>query len=192
MGRGAGHSVIVAYVPGWPQRAATVIATLQGHLGVLAGRIEHIGSTAIPGMDAKDVLDLQVSVADLDVAAQAFAEPLGALGFQRAAYGHDHVPAGLAGDPRQWAKRFWSRRQHPGDDVNLHVRLTGSPNERLALLFRDWFRAHPEAVPAYASFKRSLATVTPDLDAYTDVKDPVVDLVITVAETWAASAGWRP
>jgi GrpB-like predicted nucleotidyltransferase (UPF0157 family) len=191
MGRGDGLPVVVAYLPGWPHRAATLIAALRGSLGVLAGRIEHIGSTAIPGMDAKDVLDLQVSVADLDAAARAFDEPLGALGFERAAYAHDHVPAGAAGDPRQWAKRFWSRRAHPGGDVNLHVRVGGSANERLALLFRDWFRAHPEAIPAYASFKRSLAAVTPDLDAYSDVKDPVVDLVITVAETWAASTGWQ-
>src|SRR6266536_3982756 len=63
----------------------------------------------------------------------------------------------------QWAKLFWSRRAHPGGDVNLHVRVAGSANERLALLFRDLFRAHPEAIPAYGSFKRSLAAVTPDL-----------------------------
>jgi GrpB-like predicted nucleotidyltransferase (UPF0157 family) len=76
--------------------------------------------------------------------------------------------------------------------VNLHVRLAGSPNERLALLFRDWFRAHPEAVPAYAEFKRSLAATAPDIATYSDVKDPVVDLVVTVAETWAAATGWWP
>jgi dephospho-CoA kinase len=76
--------------------------------------------------------------------------------------------------------------------VNLHVRLDGSPNERMALLFRDWFRAHPPAVPAYAAFKRSLAAATPDIAAYSGVKDPVVDLVITVAETWATATGWRP
>ena len=64
MGRGDGLPVVVAYLPGWPHRAATLIAALRGRLGVLAGRIEHIGSTAIPGMVAKDVLDLQVSVAD--------------------------------------------------------------------------------------------------------------------------------
>ena len=192
-GTGADRPVIVVYLPDWPQRAAAVIAALREGLGVMAGRIEHIGSTAIPGMDAKDVLDLQVSVADLDAAARAFDKPLAALGFQRSAYDeHDHVPAGRAGDPRQWAKRFWSRRAHPGGDVNLHVRVAGSANERLALLFRDWFRAHPKAIPAYASFKRSLAAVTPDLDAYSDVKDPVVDVVIAVAEAWAASAGWQP
>lgn len=62
----------------------------------------------------------------------------------------------------------------------------------VAPLFRDWFRAHPKAVPAYAAFKRDLASVTPDLEGYTDVKDNVVDLVITVAGTWAAATGWQP
>ena len=55
-------------------------------------------------------------------------------------------------------------------------------------LFRDWFRAHPQAVPAYAAFKRSLASVTPDLDSYTDVKDPTGP-VIAVAGA-LGPAGW--
>jgi GrpB-like predicted nucleotidyltransferase (UPF0157 family) len=61
----------------------------------------------------------------------------------------------------------------------------------LALLFRDWFRAHPGAVPAYGSFKRSLARYVPDVDIYSDVKDPVVDLVTVVAEQWAMEVGWH-
>jgi GrpB-like predicted nucleotidyltransferase (UPF0157 family) len=76
--------------------------------------------------------------------------------------------------------------------VNLHVRRTGSSNERLALLFRDWFRAHPDAVPAYGAFKTALAGLGAGIDSYSDVKDPVVDLVIVTAENWAASVGWRP
>lgn len=76
--------------------------------------------------------------------------------------------------------------------MNLHVRRTGSPNERLARLFRDWFRAHQEAVPAYAAFKCALAGTTPDVNIYAEVKDPVVDLVIVVAEAWAVSVDWHP
>jgi GrpB-like predicted nucleotidyltransferase (UPF0157 family) len=74
--------------------------------------------------------------------------------------------------------------------VNLHVRRRGAANERVALLFRDWFRAHPEAVASYARFKRVLAGTVDDIESYTDVKDPVVDLVIAVAEPWAAATGW--
>jgi len=143
-------------------------------------------------MAAKPVLDLQVSVADLDAAASAFDEPLAALGFTRRPYEQDHVPAGRDDPPHRWAKRYWNKR-NPGElHVNLHCRLAGSPNERLALLFRDWFRTHPQAVPAYARFKGALATAVNDLDIYTDVKDPVVDLVVTVAEEWATATGWSP
>ena len=64
--------------------------------------------------------------------------------------------------------------------------------ERLALLFRDWLRANPRAVVAYSLFKRVLASSSPDLDSYTDVKDPVVDLVVLAAEPWATTTKWQP
>jgi GrpB-like predicted nucleotidyltransferase (UPF0157 family) len=184
--------VVVAPRSDWVRRAADLVATLRVELGELATRIEHIGSTAIPSMPAKDVIDLQVSVADLDAAANAFDSPLHGLGFRRSPYELDHVPAGRIDDPRHWAKRLWLRRDATDGDVNLHVRRTGSPNERLALLFRDWFRAHPDAVPAYGRFKVSLAEMAVDTDVYTDVKDPVVDLVVVVAEAWAEDSGWQP
>lgn len=181
---------MVPYDETWVPRAERLIAALRSALGPAALRIEHIGSTAVPEMAAKDVIDLQVSVDDLDAAQRQFDGALRIEGFRLLPYDRDHVPAGLDDDPGRWAKRIWSRRGHPEGDVNLHVRLAGSPNERLALLFRDWLRAHPAAVPAYAAFKLALADAVPDLEAYTEVKDPVVDLVMTVAETWAAETGW--
>jgi GrpB-like predicted nucleotidyltransferase (UPF0157 family) len=138
------------------------------------------------------VIDVQAIVDNLDRDAAALDGPLAALGYQREPYEHDHVPAGSRDDAERWVKRLFSRRHHPNGDVNLHVRLLGSPNARLALLFRDWFRAHPECVPAYAAFKRSLAAEVDDLGAYSDVKDPVVDLVVSIAATWAGGAGWSP
>jgi GrpB-like predicted nucleotidyltransferase (UPF0157 family) len=182
--------IVVDADPAWQSTGPALADELRALLAPLALRAEHIGSTAIPGMAAKPIFDLQVSVADLEQAERAFDGPLAGRGFQRRPYLRDHVPAGLDDDPARWAKRMWFRRGQAGPDVNLHVRLAGSPNERLALLFRDWFRAHPEAVPAYARFKSVLAGTVPDVDVYSDVKDPVVDLVITVAESWAARSGW--
>jgi GrpB-like predicted nucleotidyltransferase (UPF0157 family) len=141
-------------------------------------------------MDAKNVLDVQVSVADLNMAVEVFENPLAAMGFERLPYDRDHVPAGRSDDPALWVKRFWRRRGHQDGDVNLHVRLVGSPNERLALLFRDWMRAHPEAVPPYAAFKRALAATAPDVDWYSDLKDPVVDLIVAIADPWSQRTGW--
>lgn len=166
----------------WAARGLTLAARVRHDLGPLAVRVEHIGSTSIPGMPAKPVIDLQASVTDLDA---AFDEPLRALGLVRRPYTQDHVPAGLTDDPGRWVKRMWA-----GPDVNLHLRQAGSPNERLALLFRDWFRAHPAAVPAYGAFKSVLGGALDDLRVYSDVKDPVVDLVIVAAEEWAATTGW--
>jgi GrpB-like predicted nucleotidyltransferase (UPF0157 family) len=185
-----GPILISDYNPQWPERASLLAGQLCAALGHDALRIEHIGSTAIPMMAAKDLLDVQVSVGDLDAAAAQFDGPLSAMGFERLPYEQDHVPAGRPDDPAMWTKRFWRRRSELTGNVNLHVRLVGSPNERLALLFRDWMKAHPEAVPPYAAFKRALAARAPDVDWYSDLKDPVVDLVVAVAESWAQQTGW--
>jgi len=85
--------VVVTYQADWPDRAAVLAASLRERLASLAERVEHIGSTSIPGMAAKDILDVQVSVADLDDAARAFDEPLAGLGFELGPYEFDHVPA---------------------------------------------------------------------------------------------------
>lgn len=175
---------ISSYDPRWPKRASVLVAQLHDVLGPDALRVEHIGSTAIPLLDAKDILDVQVSVDDLNAAVERFDQPLTKMGFERwLGDARDHVPAGRTDDPALWVKRFWYRRSHPEGDVNLHVRLVGSANERLALAFRDWMRAHPEAVPPYASFKRALAAAAPDVDWYSDLKDPVVDLIVAIAES---------
>src|SRR5258706_113536 len=124
----ADRPLVIDYSESWPARATSLIIALRARLGDSAQRIEHIGSTAIPGMAAKDVLDLQVSVASLHDAAHDFDAPLASLGFRLASHeSYDHVPAGLAGGPGQWAKRLWARRSQPGGDVNLHVRRRGPP-----------------------------------------------------------------
>jgi GrpB-like predicted nucleotidyltransferase (UPF0157 family) len=183
--------VVADYQPVWAQRGAQLAEQLSDLLGPAAVRVDHIGSTSIPGLAAKPVYDLQVSVRDLTEAAEAFDGPLREFGLVRRPWERDHVPAGRDDDPALWAKRLWNRAEPGEERINLHCRVVGSPNERLALLFRDWFRAHPAAVAAYAQFKRVLAGAVADIEAYTDVKDPVVDLVIAVAEEWAAEVGWN-
>ena len=180
------------YDPRWADRGRALAAELRALLGAQALRVEHIGSTSIPGMAAKPVFDLQIAVADLADATPAFDAPLADWGLVRRPFERDHVPAGRDDAPERWAKRFWSGSTPQHERINLHVRVAGAPNERLALLFRDWFRAHPVAVPAYSAFKRRLADIAGDLETYADAKDPVVDVVLTAAEEWALATGWRP
>ena len=76
--------------------------------------------------------------------------------------------------------------------MNVHVRAAGRPNQRYALLCRDFLRANPTAAEAYALFKQRLAAQGMEIGAYVDIKDPVFDLIMHAAESWAARTGWRP
>jgi GrpB-like predicted nucleotidyltransferase (UPF0157 family) len=179
---------LVAHRPEWADEFEDVAARLRQALGPLAVRIDHIGSTSVPGLPAKDVIDLQVIVASLD----GLDEPFGRAGFEPRLGGvvRDHVPEGWEGDEGAWTKRLYGS---PADErrVNAHVRLLGSPNERYALLFRDYLRAHDDVRDRWAETKRSIAATAQDIDSYLDVKDPLTDVLMRDAEKWAEETGWR-
>jgi GrpB-like predicted nucleotidyltransferase (UPF0157 family) len=174
----------------WPKEFAEIGARLRSSLGPLALAINHIGSTSVPGLDAKDVIDIQVSVRSLD--------PVGPLRDAIEAAGYrlrddawfDHVAAGDDPDPKHWAKRVGGAPEG-GRRTHIHIRVRGRPNERYALLFRDFLRAAPPAAASYGLIKRELAARhADDADAYYAVKDPVCDLIMAAAEPWALASGW--
>jgi len=170
----------------WPAEFATISTSIREALGPLALRVDHIGSTAVPGLPAKDVIDVQVTVAALD--RERLARVLVRAGFVVQAIGNDHRPPGATGPDDDWRKLFFHAGS--GRPVNLHIRVAGRPNQRYALLFRDYLRAHPESAAAYAALKRALAALGIDRGVYADVKDPACDLIYIAAEDWAAQAGW--
>jgi GrpB-like predicted nucleotidyltransferase (UPF0157 family) len=184
--------VIVPYDPRWPQAFDALASPIAAALGDLALRVDHIGSTSVPGLAAKDIIDVQVTVADLDD--DAIATRLATLGFtQHPTIGGDHVPPGLSAgeaDPARWRKRYF-RAPAGMRPMHLHVRQAGLPNQRYPLLFRDYLRATPMAAGAYRQIKEALARLHPDdVDAYYDVKDPACDLIAGAAELWAIQTGW--
>ena len=183
--------IIHPYDPAWPAAFAAIAAPLRAALGARARRIDHIGSTAVPGLPAKDVVDVQVTVAALD--APGIHAALAPLGYTLLPdIQADHVPAGADADPAQWAKLYF---RPPADlrPLHLHVRAAGRANQRYALLFRDYLRADPAAAGAYAQIKIALARLHPDdVEAYYDVKDPVCDLIMGAGARWAAATGWAP
>ena len=159
------------YDPAWPswfEREADAIADA---LGETALRIEHVGSTAAPGLSAKPVIDVQVSVRSL-IPRAPLMEPLGSLGFVHSI------------DPFDTFHEFLSRGyddDHPYR-VHVHVCESGSDWEIRHIAFRDWLRTHPDDRDAYAALKRRLAEEHPrDIVSYTDGKGPFIREIETKA-----------
>ena len=182
--------VIQPYSELWPSEFTTVKALLREALGDVADRIDHIGSTSVPGLAAKDVIDVQVSVRDLDDPRLLAAfEQLGATATDITT---DHLPPGDQSGPSAWEKRYF-RPPASWRPTHLHVRATGRSNFRYALLFRDYLRCSTAASAAYAQVKVALSRLHPDdVEAYYTVKDPVCDLIMDAAERWATDVAWSP
>jgi GrpB-like predicted nucleotidyltransferase (UPF0157 family) len=169
---------IVPYDHSWPRRFTEWQDQLALVLGPVAIRIDHVGSTAVPGLEAKPVVDIQVSVQDVDD------EP---------AYRPGIESLGPKLRSRERGHRYF--RPPPGMDrvVQIHVCAAGSEWERAHLLFPAYLRAHPEHANAYADLKRQLASRFPnDRIGYADAKGPFIDEILRNAENWASATDWRP
>ena len=183
---------IVDYDQSWPEQFERIASRLHQAFGPAALSIDHIGSTAVPGLAAKPIIDVQVTVREFAGAP----ESLQAAGLEMSDFTRDHLPPGINVPDNQLEKRLASAREPV--PANVHVRIAGNFNQRYALLFRDYLRANPAAAEAYARIKRALAAIVGDdrpaydaYDAYYAVKDPVCDLIIGAAERWAAETGWH-
>ncbi|MGV0645018.1 dephospho-CoA kinase [Mycolicibacterium sp. XJ879] len=175
---------LTPYRPSWAEDAARIITRIEMACGATAIRVDHIGSTAVPEMDAKDVIDIQVTVASLDDA-DVLVKPLTQVGFPR----REDITADTAHteDPGVWRKRFHCAAD-PGRPANVHVRVDGWPNQQFALLFTDWLRANPGVREDYLHAKRHAVT-TAD---YVQAKEPWFLDGYRRACEWATTTGWRP
>jgi GrpB-like predicted nucleotidyltransferase (UPF0157 family) len=161
---------IVPYDPEWPARFRRERGLLMSIMGEwLAGSIEHIGSTAIPGLDAKPVIDMMAGVTSLD-------HSRGALDIL-ARYQYCYFP--YRSDVMHWlCKPSPAYRTH-----HLHLVPLDSPLWRSQLAFRDYLRRHPGVAREYAVLKRDLARRHRfDREAYTDAKGPFIMRVRKLAE----------
>lgn len=176
--RGTEPVEVVDYDPLWPARFEQMREQLAASLGKLALRIDHVGSTAVPGLAAKPVVDIQVSVPDVEDT-QAYRDAIEEHGFvlRYLEPGHRYFrPA--PGVPRLW---------------QVHVCQAGSDWERVHLLFRDFLRAHPDEATAYAAMKHEMAARhRDDRIGYNDAKEPWIRAALERAEAWAAETGWDP
>ena len=153
---------IVPYDPGWPGRFETESARIEEALGDQVVRVEHVGSTAVPGLAAKPVVDIQVSVRAMAPRA-TYVQPLEHLGYRWAL------------DPWTDEHEFFSLEEDGQRSFHIHVCGQGSEWERRHLAFRDWLRNHPDDAAAYERLKRDLAERHPrDPYTYTDEKSEFI------------------
>ncbi|KUI12022.1 dephospho-CoA kinase [Mycobacterium sp. GA-1285] len=194
------NPVPVPYDPTWPDQARRVVARLNTACGHRAVRVDHIGSTAVPGMDAKDVIDVQVTVASLAVADE-LDDALTAAGYVRgpitADVGKPDARSTIAEFDHSNDEALWHKRIHcsadPGRPTNVHIRVDGWPGQQFALLFVDWMRANPGVQADYVSMKRRVAGEGhTDTGSYADAKEPWFLDAYRRAWEWADATGWRP
>jgi GrpB-like predicted nucleotidyltransferase (UPF0157 family) len=162
-----GESIhLVAYDPQWPVRFERERVLLQDAIGPwIAGGIHHAGSTAVPGLDAKPIIDILVGVEDLAVSRACF-EPLAGLEYLHAPYRSEEM--------------HWFCKPDPGQRTHhLHLVPTDSSRFRDELAFRDRLRVDSEIAKEYAALKRRLADrFSRNREAYTDAKADFIDRVL--------------
>ena len=161
---------IVPHNRSWPGQFESEKALLEPTIGRwVTGGIHHVGSTAVPRLAAKPVIDILVGVRDLPFSRECIGE-LAKLGYQYAPYRVDEMHWFCKPDP--------SHRTH-----HLHLVPTGSPRYRSELAFRDILRVRPDLATEYAELKQRLAAEhRDDRDAYTEAKQDFIARVLAEAK----------
>jgi GrpB-like predicted nucleotidyltransferase (UPF0157 family) len=133
------------YDPAWPARFDAEAVSIRRSLGELALRVDHVGSTAVPGLAAKPVVDIQISVPSL--------EPMGNFIERLSQIGYDRVPLGTF----DLVYPFFQKPADWPSTHHIHLCVVGSEQERKHLAFRDYLRNHPLVAAEYVTLKRELA-----------------------------------
>jgi GrpB-like predicted nucleotidyltransferase (UPF0157 family) len=182
----AGGLAVVAYDPGWPGEFSVLARRLQTALGPLAVRVHHVGSTSVPGLAAKDCIDVQVEVRIL--AQELIVGRLAGIGFRQRPEPWNQaepIPGGTC--PKLVFAMPEGERAS-----NIHVLEAGSEGARRKLLFRDFLRAHDAARDAWSDFKQRLASMATDIYQYGQAKAGPTEILMMAAEGWARQTRWAP
>lgn len=152
---------------------------MRNSLGDLAIRIDHVGSTSIVGLDAKPIIDIQISVLNYDDIT-SYKTKIESVGFVFREENPDKT------------KRYF--RELPGTRrTHIHVRHVGSFSEQMTLLFRDYLREHPQDCLRYAEEKNRLMELFKnERPKYVEGKGPIVWDIIQKAHNWSQEVGWMP
>lgn len=166
--------VLADYDERWPDQFRVQQARIAGALGPNAIRVEHVGSTAVPRMSAKAIVDVQLSVVDVE---------------DEDTYLPKLIDAGYHLRVREPGHRMVRTLER---DVHVHICKVGSDWERRHLVFRDWLRIDQADRDAYEGCKRTLALQDwTDMNEYAAAKGPLIAVITQHAESWAQAGSWR-
>jgi GrpB-like predicted nucleotidyltransferase (UPF0157 family) len=170
---------IANYNPDWRSLFLELGSKLRNSLSDAAIRIDHVGSTSIVGLDAKPIIDIQISVHDLEDE-ESYKTKIEELGFE------------LRKENPDKTKKYF--REVPGNRrTHIHVRQAGSYSEQVSLLFRDYLRQHPDDCLRYAKEKHLLMDLFRDeRPKYVEGKGQIVWDILQKAHIWSQETGWRP
>lgn len=181
------HAVLADPDPAWPRQAQRLLERLLFSVGGMIIRADHIGSTSVPGLPAKQLIDIQVLVKALALARPA-ADAARRSGFVRVPGNWSGTDQRGAGHPEEVVVDA-----DPGRPVNINIRPVTAPIWRETLLFRDWLRTHQGERDAYAELKAGLAgRPGTNVDDYGTDKMPWISSALSRAGQWAARSNWSP
>ena len=173
--------------PTWPQQARRLLERLLFSVGGMIIRADHIGSTSVPGLPAKQLIDIQVLVQALALAGPV-ADAARRSGFVRVPGNWFGTDQRGAGHPEEVVVDA-----DPGRPVNINIRPVTAPVWRETLLFRDWLRTHQGERDAYTELKAGLAERPgSNVDHYGTGKMPWISSALSRAGQWAARSNWSP
>jgi GrpB-like predicted nucleotidyltransferase (UPF0157 family) len=175
---------VVPYDARWPDAFVALASRVHAALEPPIVKIDHIGSTSVPGLAAKDCIDLQVRVDTLNEG--SIISLFERIGFRvrPEAWNRVEISFGV-----KWQKLVFA--PPPGERAsNVHVREAASETAQRNLLFRDFLRANDMARDAWGAFKQQLALIATDIHQYGQIKAGPTEILMIAAEGWAADTGW--
>lgn len=176
--------------PEWENEFKSIAKRIRFYIDTKGIRIDHIGSTSVLNLSAKDIIDIQITVKDIEDSSIIFI--LKKAGYQfRQGINYDNL-IGHSDDSQGLKKRYF--REKTGERItHIHIREEGRLNQIYPLVFRDFLRSNAAVREAYSIIKKELAIrFKDDINAYYSIKDPHMDTIFEAAKLWSINNYWKP
>jgi GrpB-like predicted nucleotidyltransferase (UPF0157 family) len=182
---------VVKYKSSWETEFNYYASNLRKVVTNAVVRLDHIGSTAVPNLAAKDIIDIQVTVKDI-CNADHFIEKMKRGGYRmRGEVRHDEL-VGCDATLLPQLRKLYFREPNGKRRMHIHVRQQGYLNQQYPLIFRDYLRSNSIVRTSYETIKYRLSELFPEqMDGYLYIKDPLMDIIYSGAQQWAENTNWQ-